>query len=359
MTGTIARVLRAEGLASAARRAGERVAESLQLQARLARGRFARDEHVPLLNVSGIPVVARLGGLPIQLRARLDEERPSREVALFYPNVLEVRSHARRVGGLEEALARTGARAIHLEGTFGVPLERVLRLPVEIILSLHDLALLDEPEPLRRELFARAKAVIFPSAFLRSAYGVEGQVIEPASSGPVTARTPGIRTRIAFAGSLKRHKGAGLLPEIIGATDAEWHIFGGGDEDLLRALGGLPRVTVHGYYRSGTLPSLLARHRIGLAVLPSIVPESFGLTLSECWRAGVPVAAFAHGALAERITRHGGGWLVPPAAGAAGIAHVVGRWVGGELETLIPAHIASPRDAAMAHLALYAGMGLR
>lgn len=355
MSGTIGRVIRAEGWASAARRTGERAAESWRLGAMLARGLFARDEPVPLLNVSGLPAVARLGGLPIQLRARLGEERRSREVALFHPNVLEVRSHARRVRGLEEALARTGAETIHLEGTFGLPLEHVLRLPAAIILSLHDLSLLDEPEPLRRELFARAQEVIFPSAFLRAAYGVDGHVIEPASPEPVVAHTPGIRTRVAFAGSLKRHKGAHLLPELIAATNAEWHLFGGGDEDLLRAVRGLPRVTAHGYYRSGALPALLARHRIGLTVLPSIVPESFCLTLSECWRAGVPVVAFDRGALAERITRHGGGWLVPPGDGAAGLAEVIGRWVEGELETRVPTDIATPLDAARAHLALYAG----
>ncbi|MEO8383157.1 MAG: glycosyltransferase [Acidobacteriota bacterium] len=354
MNEVIARVLRSEGTSSAIRRTGERAAESMRLQALLARGLFARDEHVPLLNVSGMPPVARLGGLPIQLRARLDEERALRDVALFYPNLLEVRSHARRVRGLEEAVERTGARIVHVEGTFGVPLERVLRLDVELVLSLHDLALLDEPEPLRRELFSRARAVIFPSAFLRSAYGVAGEVIEPASPAPVVEPATGPRTRIAYAGSLKRHKGARLLPEIIAATNAEWHLFGGGDEDLIEAVRVLPRVTVHGYYRAGTLPSLLTRHRIGLALLPSIVPESFGLTLSECWRAGVPAVAFAHGALGERITRQGGGWLVPLDQGATGLRRMIGRWVEGELQSEIPTAIATPCDAANAHLALYA-----
>jgi len=355
--GTMVRVIRAEGWGSAARRTRERIGETLQLQGRLARGLFARDEHASLLNVLGMPAVARLGGLPIQLRARLEEERHARVVALLHPRVLEVGSHARPVRDLREALQRTGARTIHLEGTFGVPLAEVLRLNVEILLSLHDLALFEEPEPLRRELLQRARAVIFPSAFLRERYGVEGHVIEPGTPLVELPRVEGDRTRIAYAGSLKRHKGAHLLPELIASTNAEWHLFGGGDEDLLHAVRGLPRVTLHGYHTSGTLPRLLREHRIGLAVLPSIVPESFGLTLSECWLAGVPAVAFAHGALAERITHHGGGWLAPLSEGAAGLAAVVQRWQHGDLHTTIPNTIPTPHDAASAHLALYRASG--
>ena len=53
----------------------------------------------------------------------------------------------------------------------------------------------------------------------------------------------------------------------------------------------LPNVNVHGYYRAGALPSLLARYGIGLIVLPSIVPETFSLVLSEARLAGVAVVS--------------------------------------------------------------------
>src|SRR5207244_12331921 len=46
----------------------------------------------------------------------LREERTMRDVALFYPGILEWPSHARRVPDIETALKITGARAIVFEG---------------------------------------------------------------------------------------------------------------------------------------------------------------------------------------------------------------------------------------------------
>jgi glycosyltransferase involved in cell wall biosynthesis len=106
-------------------------------------------------------------------------------------------------------------------------------------------------------------------------------------------------------------------------------------------------------YRAGALPSLLARHRVGLVVLPSIVPESYGLTLSESWLAGAAAAAFDHGALAERIRRHGGGWVAPLESGAAGLAEIVEHWMSGQASEPAPHATSSPTEAAVAHHRLY------
>jgi glycosyltransferase involved in cell wall biosynthesis len=363
MTHAFVRVLRAEGMHSAWQRIRERMTEASRLQAMLLRGRFAQETKTPLLNVIGMPPVARLGGLPIQLRARLQAEQSLRRVALHYPGILETASRAWRAADIEAALARTQARAIHIEGSFGIALDAVLKLPVEIILSLHDLALLDAPEPLRRELLQRARTVIFPSDYLRRRYGVDGQVIAPASPALSISRTPGMRQRIAWVGSLKRHKGAHLLPDLINTLrptdpDIEWHVFGGGDADLLRPLRQLPGVVVHGYYPAAALPGLLARHRIGLALLPSVEPESFGLTLSECWSAGVPAITFEHGAHAERIGRDGGGWLVPLESGVAGLAQTITAWLKRDIDSVVPQSTATPMDAALAHLQHYRSLGL-
>lgn len=364
MSGTVLRVIRAEGMRSALHRIHERLREASRLQAMLLRGCFDHDARAPLLNVIGMPPAARLGGLPIQLRARLQQEQSLRRVALHYPSALEVGSCAWRMPDIGAAVARTQAGTLHLEGTFGIALDAVLALPVDIILSLHDLGLLHEPEPIRRALLQRARAIIFPSDYLRQRYAVDGQVIAPASPAIATVHEPGIRRRVAYIGSLKRHKGAHLLPGIISATcnndpPIEWHVFGGGDADLLRPLQQLPRVRVHGYYSAMELPSLLTRHRIGLAVLPSIEPESFGLTLSECWSAGVPAITFAHGAYAERIRRDGGGWLVPLESGATGMAQQIVTCLRGDVDTSVPAEIATPRDAALAHLKIYQTLGYR
>jgi glycosyltransferase involved in cell wall biosynthesis len=423
MIGTIARVIGSEGIGSAVRRARERIDERIRLSRLLARGMFAKRDTAPVLNVFPFPPAGRFGGAAIQLRRRIDEERALRDVALFYPGVIETSSHARRgpslnavtpdlfddafLNAVTSALQSTNARAVHFEGAAGIPIGSVLGMAEDVILSVHDFSLfcarphlIEEPpgefchystdldrchrclqqswnvapdaQSLRRsvarQLLQRARAVIFPSDFLLRQHrelfalpDLSGHVIEPGlQTGSVSSRM-GAGRRVAFVGSVTRTKGAHLLPEIVSALsdlDLEWHVFGGGDAALLRLLRRLPRVTVHGYYRAASLPSLLARHEIDLALLPSIWPESYCLTLSECWSAGVPAVAFAHGAIGERIERVGGGWLVPPDEGAAGIANVIRRWSSGELTTAMPSKVASSRDAAVAHVALYRSLGL-
>jgi glycosyltransferase involved in cell wall biosynthesis len=366
---TSASVVRGEGLGSAYRRAVERIGESMRLQARITRGFFARSGRAPLLNILATSPSPRLGGLQIQLLSRLREERAFRDVALLHPGVLEVGTRAWRsprapLGRvIADALARTGARGIVIEGTHGLDIEELLPFD-NVVLAVHDLSLMTESSA--QKLLQHARAVIFPSAFLRDAYRAhfefsdsDAHVIEPGIDIAPVDRTRGPQRRIAFAGNVRTHKGGDLLPDIVNAIPGEeWHIFGGGDEALLRALRRMPNVFVHGYYRAGSLPSLLHKHAIGLALLPSIVPESYSLTLSECWLAGVPAVAFDHGAQAERIVRSGGGWLAPLDEGAAGIASIVRRWVAGELTTNVPATVASSRDAAIAHIALYRSLGL-
>ena len=63
---------------------------------------------------------------------------------------------------------------------------------------------------------------------------------------------------------------------------------------------------MRGYYRAGSLPGLLRRESVDLALLLSIWPESYGITLDECRAAGVPVVAFDHGAMGERLRWEGG-----------------------------------------------------
>jgi GT2 family glycosyltransferase/glycosyltransferase involved in cell wall biosynthesis len=67
--------------------------------------------------------------------------------------------------------------------------------------------------------------------------------------------------------------------------------------------------TIHGRYEPSELPGLLAHYRVKLVAFPSTGPESFSLTLSESWSAGLPVIAPPIGALAERVQATGAGWL--------------------------------------------------
>ena len=147
------------------------------------------------------------------------------------------------------------------------------------------------------------------------------------------------------------------------APELRWSAYGGGDAELLRRLRRLPRVRVRGYYRSGSLVDRLRRDRVDLALLLSIVPESYSLALSECMAAGVPVAAFDQGAIAERIRRHGGGLLVAPEAGADGIVALLQERLAAGITAPPPraeetAAAGVAADAADAFQEIYRELGL-
>ncbi len=80
------------------------------------------------------------------------------------------------------------------------------------------------------------------------------------------------------------------------------------EDDRLLAAG--PAFVI-GPYEEDETTALIRAQRADLAFLPSIWPETWCFALSECWRAGLEVAAFDIGAPAERISQ-GGGLLLPP-----------------------------------------------
>ncbi len=398
MIATIRRVIAGEGVASAMRRARGRVAEALEERVMFLRGRFVRSlPQFPILNVLATPAIARLGGVQIHLLARLRAERAMRPVALLSPGKLALshpHSHARRgrhctassalyddafFDAVRESIAITGARVLHLEGAYGIPTGSVLRLldeGLDVILSLHDYALiaenphhLDESDVdserrvLGRELLQRARAVVYPSRFIERIHEHEGTIIPagiPSVPRPSRSTTPH-RPRIAFVGSVKPRKGAHLMKPIVESLrgrEIEWFVFGGGDASVLTALRALPDVTIHGQYAMGALPELLARHNIDLVLLTSVEAETYSLTLSESWLAGVPVIAFAHGAIEERIRNEGGGWLVPLSSGVDGVVEGIERWLRDRTPAPVPTTIATAEDAARAYAALYKALGL-
>lgn len=323
------------------------------------------------------------------------------------------------------AAREVGARALHVEGLAALPLASLLTLHrqgLELVLSVHDFSLfcprphlLESPElrfcnysrdaarcarclavdwvvapgfqeerrALAHELLQAAAAVVYPSDFLRRQHlelfpGIPPErqrVVEPPS--PRAAEPPpagnGMPVRhVAYIGKFLPHKGALVFEEVIrrmssGFPELRWSAYGGGGAELLLRLRRLPRVRVRGYYRSGSLIDHLRQDGVDLALLLSIVPESYSLALSECLAAGVPVVAFDQGALGERLRRHGGGLLVEPEAGAAGIAAAVAARVNG---LRIPGEQRSPGEtipdrgageaggAAQAFVDLYRELGL-
>jgi len=400
MIRTIARVWRGEGFASAARRGEERIADALHDRLLRARASFTTSARAEILNVSYAPIATRLGGVQVQLASRLREERAMRTVALLHPRGLTISSprlHTRDVQSIAQALEITGAQIVHVENTDAVDVDELLRLAgagARVILSVHDFSLfcrrphlIEQPmqrfcfystdldrcarclgstpssqstyRASRHALLTAATHVIFPSQFLldqhRALFSLpllNASVIAPGVRPFTAPRSSSPRNAIAYVGALKIHKGAHLLPDLI-RDDEEWHIFGGGDEELLRPLRARRNVHIHGYYRDGQLPALLARHRVGLVVLPSIWPETFGLVLSEAWLAVASVAAFDLGAIADRIRNAHGRLLTPLDRGASGLRALIDDWKSGAIVAVAP-HVPTPRDAALAHVALYA-----
>jgi hypothetical protein len=70
------------------------------------------------------------------------------------------------------------------------------------------------------------------------------------------------------------------------------------------------RLTVHGRYDPRDLAAWLAHYRAQFVIFPSAGPETFSYTLSESWRAGVPVVVPPIGALAERVAATDAGWVL-------------------------------------------------
>lgn len=360
---------------------------------------------------------------PIRNRYRLELEfgelRHSHEFSRA-----EIPIFARTDDDFEQAIVEMarglGISTVHFEGAAGLPLESMAKLGwqgLRFIVSLHDFALFCPRSDLfehstmqfcnycadlarcdqclsgirpvvagaqrahrevARRVLGDAQAVIYPSEFMRRQHRelfpevdlAKDLVIEPAISA-TTRREPAISRigapkHVAFVGKATMVKGAKTFEEVVARLSKgtpgpfRWSAFGGGDTTILAQLRVLG-VTTHGYYRPGTLPSLLRRHAIDVALLLSIVPESFGLVLSECWTAGIPVIAFDHGAIADRIHRYGCGALVKLSDGSQGVAEVLEAIASGQ--TRIPrleesAPVQTPQKAASAHLALYRELGL-
>ena len=300
------------------------------------------------------------------------------------------------------AAARLGASVLHVEGLADIPLGSLVELGrrgLRLVISIHDFSpfcprphLLERP-PLRfchysrdldrcarclrwdwqldgawqarrralsGALLASAEAVVYPSEFLRRTYldlfpgllaGRQRVISLAAAWRPVQPRVPAGPVRhVALVGGAQVHKGALVFEEVVrrlGDRAPRWSVYGGGDSEILARLRETRRVDVRGYYRSGTLPSLLRRDRVDVALLLSIVPETYSLVLSECWAAGVPVVAFDLGAPGDRL-REGGGWRVPLEAGAEGVTDLLRDLLDGRVPLPHPPERENPDAAGIA-----------
>ena len=109
--------------------------------------------------------------------------------------------------------------------------------------------------------------------------------------------------RIERLVELARERGSNVRFVLIGYLDRQHAAWQSDDA----------RFTVHGRYDPRDLPDLLSHYRVSLVLYPSAGPETFSYTLSESWSAGRPVLVPPIGALPERVSSTGAGWVLDDA----------------------------------------------
>ena len=135
--------------------------------------------------------------------------------------------------------------------------------------------------------------------------GARVAVLMPDDDVPVVAVLGAIgpdkgARRIERIVEIARERDVPLRIVVIGYLDVERGPWQSGDA----------RLTVHGRYDARHLPDLLRHYRARFVLFPSSGPETFSYTLSEAWQAGLPALVPPIGALAERLSATGAGWVL-------------------------------------------------
>lgn len=132
---------------------------------------------------------------------------------------------------------------------------------------------------------------------------------------------------VGVLGAIGPHKGREMLEELagrLGGTGIAIVVIGYLDNQVLPGWRG-DHLFIHGTYDDADVAALLAAYGIEVGLFPNQVPESFSYALSDVWSAGVPALVAPAGALAERVKRHDGGWLLPEGFDAADIDQALRR----------------------------------
>ena len=115
---------------------------------------------------------------------------------------------------------------------------------------------------------------------------------------------------IAVVGFISEYKGAAIVKEMAEliareGLPARIVVFGS-----LEGARPTPSLAITGPYATADLPGLLRREAVSLALLPSIVHETFSYVTAELMHFGVPLAVFDIGAPAERVRDYPRGRII-------------------------------------------------
>jgi GT2 family glycosyltransferase len=179
-------------------------------------------------------------------------------------------------------------------------------------------------------VFAGARRVVVPSGDtatrLRRHFPATQPTVAPheedsAIADPVPPKAASV-CRVCVVGAIGIHKGYQVVLDC--ARDAaerhlplEFVVVGHTiDDSRMLATG---RVFITGSFAPDEAVQLIRAQQATLALLPSIFPETWCFSLAEAWRAGLRVAAFDVGAVADRIRYTGRGFLLPLGLAAGAI----------------------------------------
>ncbi len=139
----------------------------------------------------------------------------------------------------------------------------------------------------------------------------------------VTPRQPSERY-VAFAGRLDAAKGTTILKELPALLPhVQFKVAGNGPEmqRLAAEIGSRVNVQLLGRVSATEAHELLARATC--TIVPSLVPESFGLVAAQSLAAGVPTVVSRRGGLTELVEKSRGGIVIDPVSGAAAFARAI------------------------------------
>ena len=180
-----------------------------------------------------------------------------------------------------------------------------------------------------RALIAGAAFVIAPSrwaaSMLERYFPPHAAAVIPHGSAGGAPRQDAVHARLALPddgvptvaviGAIGADKGARRLERLVEMTRRRslalrWVLIGYLDRGREQSRSDDALFTQHGPFDSREIGALLDHYRVRLVAYPSAGPESFSFTLSEAWAAGRPVVVPPIGALAERVSSTGGGWVL-------------------------------------------------
>ncbi len=168
----------------------------------------------------------------------------------------------------------------------------------------------------------RAQTVFFPSRDARDRYDQiftlrNAKVVphtERAGIDPVGRHGNSDQVRVLILGAISKQKGLEVITRLCRyaakhVPEIRFRIVGFTTND--RKLKKYKNLEITGRYQRHQLREHLADFAPDVAFLPSIWPETYSYTLSECWRYGICVIGFDLGAIGQRIRDVGFGKLLP------------------------------------------------